>query len=164
MSQLSISKLGPESELLLRNLFEHYLYDMSEFFEVDTEPDGSYSWDTSKYWARADHVYLAKAGASIAGFAIVGSAEEWLGDIGAHDVHEFFVLRKFRRSGAGRELAEHIWKQHHPGDWLVRVFEGNRPALPFWRAAIAAYTNGAYQEEPRLINGRDWRFFRFGPT
>lgn len=164
MSNLSISKLSPESERLLRNLFEHYLHDMSEYFEVDTERDGSYSWDTSKYWTQGDHVYLAKAGDSIAGFAIVGSAAEWLGDTGAHDVHEFFILRRFRRSGAGRQLAEHIWNAHHPGAWLVRVFEGNRPAVPFWRNAIAAYTSGAYQEEHRLIKGRDWRFFHFVRT
>ena len=38
---LEISKIGAESDLLLRNLFEHYCYDMSEFFEVDTGADGS---------------------------------------------------------------------------------------------------------------------------
>jgi hypothetical protein len=32
---LVISKIGPESDALLRNLLEHYCYDMSEVFEVD---------------------------------------------------------------------------------------------------------------------------------
>jgi len=42
-SSLLISKIGPESEVLLRNLFEHYLHDMAEWFEIDTQADGSYS-------------------------------------------------------------------------------------------------------------------------
>src|SRR5882724_11183264 len=102
MSQLVITKLGPDADPLLRNLFEHYVHDMSEWLDIDTKADGSYSFDTSKFWAKGDLVYLAQIGESIAGFAIVGSANPWLGDIGAHDVQEFFVLRKFRRSGIGR--------------------------------------------------------------
>ena len=31
-SELSISRIGPESERLLGNLFEHYLHDMAEWF------------------------------------------------------------------------------------------------------------------------------------
>jgi predicted acetyltransferase len=160
VTKLQVSKVGPESEQLIRNLFEHYIHDMSEWLQMDTEPDGSYSYDASKLWAQGFDVHLAKSGDSIAGFAITGSADEWLGDIGAHDVHEFFVLRKFRRSGMGRQLAQYIWNLH-PGEWVVRVFEDNRPAIPFWRTAIAAYTNGSYQEEQRIIKGRAWRFFRF---
>jgi hypothetical protein len=29
-SNLLISKIGPESDVVLRNLFEHYLHDMAE--------------------------------------------------------------------------------------------------------------------------------------
>jgi len=99
---LTISKIGPESDILLRNLFEHYCHDMSEWFEVDTGTDGRYSRDTSAVWANRCEVYLAKVGDSIAGFALIGSGAEWLGEIGAHDVHEFFVMRRFRRRVSDR--------------------------------------------------------------
>jgi predicted acetyltransferase len=154
---LVISKIGPESDLLLRNLFEHYIHDMAEWFEIDTQPDGSYSYDTSVIWEKGYDAYLAKLGDSIAGFALVGSAAEWLGDIGAHDVHEFFVIRRFRRSGFGRRMATLVWNAH-PGPWLVRVLESNAPAVLFWRAAIS---RGPYTEEGRIVNGRRWLFFRF---
>jgi hypothetical protein len=49
-SSLVISKIGPESDVLLRNLFEHYIHDMAEWFEIDTKADGSYSYDTSLVW------------------------------------------------------------------------------------------------------------------
>lgn len=159
-SDLLISKLGPESDVLLRNLFEHYIHDMAEWFEIDTKADGSYSYDTSLVWENGYDAYLAKVGDSIAGFALVGSAVEWLGDIGAHDVHEFFVIRRFRRSGFGQRMATLLWNER-PGEWLVRVIESNAPAVLFWRTAISCHSLGSYEEKGRIVNGRPWRFFRF---
>jgi predicted acetyltransferase len=159
-SDVVISKIGPESDVLLRNLFEHYIHDMTEWFEIDTQADGSYSYDTSLIWANNYDAYLVKVRESIAGFAVVGSAVEWLGDIGAHDVHEFFVIRRFRRKSVGRRMAELLWNER-PGDWLVRVLESNAPAVRFWRSAITNHARGSCKEEGRLVNGRAWRFFRF---
>jgi predicted acetyltransferase len=132
---LSISKIGPESEIMLGDLFEHYLQDMAEWFEVDS------GYDTSLVWEQGYEAYLAKVGDSLAGFALVGSAVEWLGDIGAHDIHEFFVLRRFRRSGIGQRMATLLWNEQ-PGEWLVRVLEANAPAVGFWRKAISNYSRG----------------------
>jgi predicted acetyltransferase len=157
---LTLSKIGPESEALLRNLFQYYLHDMAEWFEIDTQADGSYSYDISSIWESGHDTYLAKVGDSIAGFAIVGPAAERLGEIGAHDVHEFFVIRRHRRSGCGRRMATLLWNER-PGQWLVRVLELNTPAVLFWRAAISSHADGAYEEEQRIVNGRPWRFFRF---
>jgi predicted acetyltransferase len=157
---LVISKIGPESDALLRNLFEHYCYDMSEFFDVDTGADGSYSYDTASLWASGCNAYLAKVGDSIAGFAIIGSGDEWLGAIGMHDVHEFFIMRKFRRCGFGESMATFLWNEH-PGEWLVRALEANDRAVCFWRAAISRYSLGSYREEQNMVHGLPWRFFRF---
>src|SRR5450432_2105692 len=159
ISNVFISKIGPESEAVLRNLFQHYLHDMAEWFEIDTEPDGSYAYDFSSIWNNYN-VYLAKVDAAIAGFALIGSASEWLGEAGGHDVHEFFVIRRFRRSGFGKRMATILWSKY-PGDWLVRVLESNVPAVLFWRSAISTYSCDSYKEEGRIVNGRPWRFFRF---
>jgi|SRR5580704_14888486 predicted acetyltransferase len=160
---LLISKIGPQSEVVLRNLFEVNLHDMSEWFELDTQADGSYSYDTSSIWKKGYDAYLAKVGDSIAGFALVGSAVEWLGDIGAQDVHEFFVIPGFRRSGCGLRMATLLWNER-PGEWLVRVLELNAPGVLFWRTAISGHSRGSYVEEGRIVKGRAWRFFRFVST
>ena len=68
---LVISRIGPESDTLLGNLFEHYCHDMSEWFEIDTGADGRYAHDTSSVWTDGHDVYLARVGDSIAGFALV---------------------------------------------------------------------------------------------
>lgn len=159
-SELSISRIGPESERLLGNLFEHYLHDMAEWFLFDTMADGSYGYDTASVWQNGYDAYLAKVGDSLAGFALIGSASEWLGDAESHDVHAFFVLRRFRRSGVGLEFATRLWKQQ-PGTWLVRVLETNKPALPFWRNAVTEFSGGEYAEERRVTNEKPWAFLRF---
>jgi predicted acetyltransferase len=159
-ANLSVAKLGPDSEVILRNLFQHYLHDMAEWFQLDTQADGSYAYDTSYIWKKGYDAYLAKVGDSIAGFALIGSAAEWLGDFGAHDMREFFVIRRFRRRGLGHSLATFLWNER-PGEWLVRVLEANVPAVQFWRTAISTYSPASYKEEARLVNQGAWRFFRF---
>jgi predicted acetyltransferase len=160
LSHLLISKIGPESDVLLRNLFEHYMHDMAEWFDIDTRADGSYAYDTSSVWENGYDAYLAKVDDSIAGFALVGSAVEWSGDVAVHDVHEFFVIRRFRRRGFGQRMATLLWNDR-PGPWLVRVLESNAPAVHFWRSAISSHSNGSYAEEIRIVSGRPWLFFRF---
>src|SRR5882757_3950042 len=137
----SMLKIGPESDAVLRGLFQHYLRDMAVWFEVEANPDGSYSYDTSVIWEKGYDAYLVKLGDSVAGFALIGSADEYLSEVGARDVHEFFVLRRFRHGGIGRQMAMHLWNKYR-GEWLVRVLEANAPALAFWRAAIAGFPLG----------------------
>jgi predicted acetyltransferase len=141
-------------------LFQLYIHDMAEWFDIDTEADGSYSYDISSIWKSGYDAYLAKLGESLAGFALIGRADEWLGDVGGHDVHEFFVIRRYRRNGAGQRMPALLWNER-PGEWLVRVLEANAPATLFWRSMISSYSRGAYTEEGRIASGRPWRFFRF---
>jgi predicted acetyltransferase len=159
-SNLVISKAGPESGAILRNLFEHYLHDMSEWLGFDIGADGSYSYDTSRFWANGFDVHLVRVGDTLSGFALVSPADQWLGDIGAHQIAEFFVLRKYRRTGISHQIAERLWNQY-PGEWLVRVLEVNVPAVPFWNRAIARFSNGRYTKERRIEKDRPWLFFRF---
>src|SRR5258708_35560045 len=104
---LSFLKSGSQPEAALRNLFQHYLRDMAEWFEVDTNPDGSYAYDISAIWEKGFETYLAKADDSVAGFALVRSADEWLGGGGAPDLPTVFVPPGFRPSAAGMYLRDH---------------------------------------------------------
>lgn len=45
--------------------------------------------------------------------------------------------------------------------WLIRVMQGNLPALPLWRRMVADYTKGACTEEDREVSGRTWSYFTF---
>ena len=133
---------------------------MAEWFDIDTQPDGTYSYDTSIVWKNNYDVRIARLGNAIAGFALIGSAAEWTGDASSRDVREFFVIRRYRRSGVGREMARMLWDEY-PGRWLVRVLDRNAPAIAFWRSAIADYSAGEFTEETQTNRSRAWRFFRF---
>ena len=147
-------------DAILRNLFEFYLHDMAEWFEFESGEDGTYAYATEKFWSDRYDVYFAYAGRIPIGFALVGPAEPYIGDPRAKDFEEFFVVRRHRREGVGRALASHIWNAY-PGGWLIRVYQGNLPAMPFWRAAIADYTGGNFQEEVRDAEDRPWSYFTF---
>ncbi|MBI3782263.1 MAG: GNAT family N-acetyltransferase [Deltaproteobacteria bacterium] len=142
----TIDRVGPESNQILVNLFEHYLHDMAEWFRFDVGADGRYAYDVSPHWRNNDSVYLARVDGALAGFVIVGSAEPWTNDPASLDIREFFVIRRHRHSGVGRDMAHHVWNRHR-GRWLVRVLEANLPAVPFWRKTIAAYSKGRYAEQ-----------------
>ncbi len=116
---LVISKIGPESDVLLRNLSEHYCHDMSEWFELDTGADGRFSYDTASVWEKGYDAYLAKVGDSIAGFALIGSGGEWLGDIGAHDG----AFSTFRTSWASTSTSPKYSPPPTPwsSDWWMKA-------------------------------------------
>ena len=156
---ISIARIGRESADIVANLAELYLHDMAEWFRFDSNERGRYGYDLDMHWARGDRFYLAHSDGALAGFAIVGSGEPWLG-AQSYDVNEFFVMRRHRKSGVSDALARTIWDAER-GRWIVRVFEGNLPAVPFWRGVIASYTDGDFGVERRFHNNRWWLFFTF---
>jgi len=151
---------------LLSNLLELYMHDMSEIFPVEPGVDGRFGYGhLPLYWEepRTRHAFLIRCGASIAGFvfATVGSpASEEPTDL---DIAEFFVLRRHRRSGVGRQAAIALW-DCLPGQWVVRVAEANRAGLPFWHEVVLEYTGGVFVESVRPGNPHSWHVFTFSST
>ena len=151
---IQFDRLQRSDDALLRNLYEHYVHDMSEWLDIDTQPDGAYHLDTTPFWEGDFAVHLARVQGSLAGFAVVGSAEAWRGHPAARDVRDFFVLRRHRHRGVGDALALHLWNEH-PAQWIVRILVANKPALPFWRRMVRSYRGDAHQERSVIERGRD---------
>lgn len=145
---------------ILRNLFEHYLHDMAQWFEFDSKEDGSYSYPTERIWEEGYRVFLVYRERVPCGFALVGSAESFIREAGVNDIDEFFVVRRYRRRGVGRAFATWLWDTM-PGEWLVRVFQRNEPAMPFWRTTIGTYTGDAFTETVHKEKGNPWSYFLF---
>ena len=71
-----------------------------------------------------------------------------------HAIAEFFVLRKYRRTGIGTAAARRCFRRF-PGRWEVPVAHYNRPALAFWRSVLTdAGGIDELSEEPG--DGRRW--------
>lgn len=132
---------------------ELYLHDLSEAFAIEPGADGRFGYEKLPlYWSEPERrfPFLIREGGRVVGFVLVTREQD------AFDIAEFFVLRRHRRGGVGRQVAFLIWDRF-PGRWTVRVAETNGGALAFWRGVIAEYSKGTATEEERP----GWRVFSF---
>ena len=144
---LTIEPAALSEKSVLRRLLELYLYDFSEFSGTDLDDHGLYGYRyLDHYWTEPERLpFLFRVDGRLAGFALVrrdaGSAAA------PHDLDmsEFFVLRRYRRAGIGRQAAQALFARL-PGRWQVRQTAENVAAQVFWRRVIAEYTGGRFSE------------------
>lgn len=146
---------------VLGNLFELYLHDMSEAFPLELGADGRFGYrGLPSYFAEPDRrfpLWIRRDGA-LAGFVLAMRGSPATDDPTHLDVAEFFVLRRYRRTGVGREAAFALFDRLR-GHWVVRVSTGNRRGSAFWPAVVAEYTGGAFATRERAGNPHLQRVF-----
>jgi predicted acetyltransferase len=116
---------------VIRSLLELNSHDFSEIDGRDLGPHGEYGYRyLDHYWVPSErrHAFLVMVSGQIAGCALVRAGEP-------HEFGEFFIVRKYRRRGAGTLAAHEIFKRFS-GEWLVHELTGNDSAVAFWRRAI----------------------------
>ncbi|WP_437593354.1 GNAT family N-acetyltransferase [Sorangium sp. So ce1000] len=161
---VSLDAATPADAVVLSNLLELYIHDLSDVFPaVELGQDGRFGYPKLPlYWSERERrfAFLIRCGGRVAGFVLATRGSPAVDDPDALDVAEFFVLRRYRRSGVGRQAAFLLWNGL-PGTWTVRVSEGNRGALAFWRGVVAEFTSGAAAELQRPGQPNAWRVFCF---
>jgi predicted acetyltransferase len=154
----------PRDATLLANLLELYIHDLSEAFPaIELRADGRFGYDKLPlYWSDPESrfPFLIRCGTRVVGFALTTRGSPASDDPDVFDVAEFFVIRRYRRSGVGRRAVFLVWDRL-PGRWIVRVSEGNTGALPFWKRVIAEYTRNTAVESERQGSPSSWRVFSF---
>ncbi|MFU1797711.1 GNAT family N-acetyltransferase [Paenibacillus azoreducens] len=152
---ITIHEAAYADKSTLRNLLELYKYDFSEFDpEDDLNENGLYEYMyLDHYWTEEGrHPFLFRVDGRLAGFALVRELEAKTKDLlPLYEMAEFFILRKYRRSGAGQQAAIGLFDRL-PGRWKVAEVESNIPAQKFWRKVIGHYTNGKFEE----ISEKGW--------
>jgi predicted acetyltransferase len=145
--------LASENERnIIANLLQFYAYDFSEYLNFDVEADGLYEpyQYLDDYWTDQNRFpYLINHEGKYIGFALVRFIQT--AERNYYSIAEFFILKKYRRSGIGKEAAKMIFNLYK-GEWEVFQVEKNKPAQLFWSKVIAEHTNGAYME--RIENGK----------
>lgn len=161
---VTLTEAAPSDAVLLSNLLELYIHDLSHVFQkLELGPDGRFGYPKLPlYWSEPDRrfAYLIRQGSRIAGFALVTRGSPVMDDADVHDIAEFFVLRRYRGHGVGRDAARLLWRRH-PGKWTVRVSEGNRGALQFWSRTVAEFTAGTASESTHAREPHAWRVYYF---
>ncbi len=142
--QISLKEIDKESRHILENLFPFYIYDMSEYMEWSPNEEGTFTFNSSSldaYWQADDHIpYFIYVGVELAGFALV---RRYPPDTSTYDIEQFFVLRKFKGKGIGKQALAHIVNAF-PGQWQIRVLMENTGALNFWQSAVSGIVGDAY--------------------
>lgn len=67
-------------------------------------------------------------------------------------ISDFFIMRKFRRKGIGKEVAFYLFKKFR-GVWEIKQTLSNKAAAEFWRKIIEEYA-GDYTFE--LLENEKW--------
>lgn len=161
---VTLEAASPADATLLSNLLELYLHDLSEAFPaIELGEDGRFGYDSLPlYWSEPDRrfPFLIRTGGRVAGFVLARHGSPMSDDPDVLDVSEFFILRRYRRSGVGRRAAFLVWDRL-PGNWIVRVAEGNSGALLFWTEIVDEYTKGRASVVTRPGVPSAWRVFSF---
>ena len=90
----------------------------------------------------------------VAGFALVVS-DEFSHHRGiVRILPEFFILKRYRRQGIGKQAAFQIFEKF-PGKWEVKESDFNASGQAFWRKVIREYTGDQFTEN--IVHNPDWQ-------
>lgn len=130
---------------ILRNLFEKYDYEFSQYDLRDVNALGLYGYDwLDCYWTEERRwPFFIKVDGQLAGFVMVSDHPE-VDEPCNYTIAEFFVLYKYRRWGVGSFAARYVWDRFH-GRWQLKLHPKNVPSVHFWQKAVSSYTNGNYR-------------------
>ncbi|MEM7368348.1 MAG: GNAT family N-acetyltransferase [Bacteroidota bacterium] len=123
-----------------------YRYDFSEFTREDVNAHGLYGYKyLDHYWTEAGrYAYFIQIDEQYAGFVLIRTEIEGEFHSGIHSIAEFFVLKKYRRMGIGRQVAVQAFDQY-PGTWEVCQEPENKPSILFWDRIVGEYTHNQFE-------------------
>jgi predicted acetyltransferase len=125
-------------------MLELYQYELSDIWDQELDENGEFGYDLSPHIeAKRFFAHVALVDGHFAGFALVAPAAVTRQD--GCWMEQFFILKRYRRSGVGKKLAEHVFRCH-PGGWEVGQMPANLPAQAFWRRIISELTAGRFSE------------------
>ncbi|KAB8135739.1 GNAT family N-acetyltransferase [Gracilibacillus oryzae] len=158
---ITITKVSYDDKLVLSNIIQLYRYDSSEFDGHALNSHGLYMYKYLDNQWTDDYRYPAiiKVDGEIAGFVLIildvpKDFTKLSKTNKTNVISDFFILRKFRRKGIGKQVAFSIFDQFK-GDWEVKQTLTNKPAYEFWKKVIGDYTNGfSYHEE--VLKNEQW--------
>ncbi|MEM7546714.1 MAG: GNAT family N-acetyltransferase [Pseudomonadota bacterium] len=148
---LIVEQASEGEKPIMERLLQLYLHDFSEFADIaspfgEIGADGTFGyWHFDSYWTdRRREALLARLDGKIVGFVLIHGSSA-TGQPVDYCIAEFFILRKYRGAGFGERVAEHVIADR-PGTWEIPVAAYNKPALAFWRKAVAEMAGRVFEE------------------
>ncbi|MBM3112094.1 GNAT family N-acetyltransferase [Pseudomonas arcuscaelestis] len=134
---VELLQTGPEQAELIRNLYQFYAYESSDWEQEDVEVDGRFyihEEHLARYWQDPQwSANLILVDGFIAGFLLVERSE--FAALNALELADLFILKRYRRKGIGRAIASQVLMSGEC-DWLVRFYDQDEAAQAFWRSVL----------------------------
>lgn len=148
--EIRLSVISNSDQERFFNLFNLYLYELSQFTGEGVREDGSFDQGNNHLYLekQALHPYLIRADDRIAGFVLVCSPPYTPEGV-EFSIQELFLLKKFRGLNLAAEAVSEVFKMH-PGTYHVEQLANNQPAVRFWKK-LYADRNIQFTEERDLI-------------
>ncbi|GJM72911.1 hypothetical protein HMSSN036_51270 [Paenibacillus macerans] len=129
-----ISEILPEHRELFLNLYNLYLYDLSEFTGEDPVEDGRFDTSNNDLYLERKELfpYFIRCSGKVAGFVLV-CAPPFVPDGIEYTIQELFLLKKYR----GRQIAQTAVAEvmrRLSGRVRVEQLKNNAAAVAFWRS------------------------------
>lgn len=160
---MKVELVASESPDIIRNMFQYYIYDMSEYAKFSPNDDGTYIVDESvielnTYWTESNHYpFLIKVDGELAGFSLL---REFPFVEGYYDIGQFFILRKYKGLGIGKQAFE-LSVKHLPGKWITRVLPNNSGALKFWEKVISEVATRVLEVKNEMYMDKEMVYFYY---
>ncbi|WP_342622426.1 GNAT family N-acetyltransferase [Pseudomonas alkylphenolica] len=134
---VELLQTGPDQAELIRNLYQFYAYESSDWEQEDVEVDGRFYIHEEhliRYWQEPQwSANLILVDGFIAGFLLIERSE--FAALNALELADLFILKRYRRKGIGRAIASQVLTSGE-SDWLVRFYDQDETAQAFWRAVL----------------------------
>ena len=134
---VELIQTGPEEAELIRNLYQYYAYESSDWEQEDVEVDGRFyihDEHLARYWQDPQwSANLLLVDGYIAGFLLIEGSE--LPGINALELADLFILKRYRRKGIGRAIASQVLCSGE-ANWLVRYYDQDEVSQAFWRTVL----------------------------
>ncbi len=124
-------------------------YSESDRFEIGPEGNFNYRWFDAYFREAERYPFFIRIGEQLSGFVMVRESngeEDW-----DFQIAEFFILRRYRRMGIGRDAARQVLRMF-PGVWGISFNDENTPAANFWRSVAGQFEQVLLQRDPGYEN------------
>lgn len=132
---VTLVRVTGEKLKVLRNLMSLYLHDLSEYSkELEVDEDGSFVYEGLEYYLEEEDLkpFFIYYNEELAGFILLNSGKYTALAVD-YSVHEFFVLRSFRKKGIGKLAVKAVFKQF-PGKYKIEQLIYNHSGIAFWKS------------------------------
>ncbi|QOR36785.1 GNAT family N-acetyltransferase [Clostridium sp. 'deep sea'] len=149
---INIEIVSEEQQEVLKNIVSLYLHDLSQYADdLQINKNGLFIYEGIElYFKQPDLLpYFIKLENNIIGFILVNMGRYVPKDVDL-SVHEFFILKSYRRKGFGKRAIQVLFKCH-VGTYKIEQIANNLPAVKFW-SNLYSQLQIEYTESQELLD------------